>query len=213
MTKKTKTPEITEKECTACGTVKPLDEFGALKAGKYGKMSICKECNQNRSKNYRKTLETMVKNAPVGKTPKMMIDWAKVPVVVREVRKGNEVSLGDYFKNRTKKENFVLEIHVWDNVKGSKTIVSKHKLFVKAENWNNLVSFKKFDTMEHDLFNADSDKAWKEFVDKYGKEFAKENPNRPIGLRFKKHGSNGKQVNCGFGLKSITELEKIFSEK
>ncbi len=35
---------MTEKECTKCFTIKPLDEFGVMPRGKFGKRASCKAC-------------------------------------------------------------------------------------------------------------------------------------------------------------------------
>ena len=40
----TKTTEKTMKVCTKCGEEKPLEEFYTDKHGKYGRKSVCKEC-------------------------------------------------------------------------------------------------------------------------------------------------------------------------
>lgn len=211
--------EIKEKKCTNCGKNKPLDEFGNLKAAKDGKMSICKECNRARSTAFRKLAESTVKSDK-SKTPppikvvkkvKKPYDWSIAPIFTHEVRKGNDCVIGDYFKNNARNENFILKIVVWDiNEKGNRYTVSTHRLFVTIDEWKKMMGFTHFDVMQHDLFNT-NENTWKPFVDKYAKKFNEEKPDSLIGLRFKKHGSNGMQINCGFNIKAIPALEEKFA--
>ena len=49
------------KKCTKCQIEKKLIDFGSLKHGKDGYMSICKECNNKRYQNYRKNNPEKVK--------------------------------------------------------------------------------------------------------------------------------------------------------
>jgi hypothetical protein len=206
---KTKVSKISKSEimkvCTKCSKEKPLDEFGSLKASKDGHMSICKECNRERSKNFAKLVRKTIKVA------KEEYDWTTAPMYTHEVRKGNDCVIGDYFKNKNRVGNFILKIVVWDfNNNGEKVTVETHRLFVKEEDWKKMLNFSHFDVMQHDLFNA-NDQTWKSFVETYSKKFNEENPDSLIGLRFKKHGTNGMQVNCGFNLKSIPVLETKFA--
>lgn len=43
---------VTEKKCTRCDVMKPLEKFYGQSCGKYGRMSICKACHSKyRNKN------------------------------------------------------------------------------------------------------------------------------------------------------------------
>lgn len=40
---------VTEKPCTRCGEVKPLEAFSPLEKGKYGRCAHCKACRSKRN--------------------------------------------------------------------------------------------------------------------------------------------------------------------
>jgi len=50
------------KECTSCHEIKDLEEFDKHKGGKYGKRSICKQCQALSSKEYRKNNKAFIKD-------------------------------------------------------------------------------------------------------------------------------------------------------
>jgi hypothetical protein len=215
-----KETEKTEKFCSICKVIHPIEMFGKLKASPDGYLTFCKASNQARNKAYRLSLTEVEKPAKEPKTKLPMAvksvktSWDKAPVKVHEVRFGNDVSLGDYFKLGHVKENFILQVKVWD-IEGldKKVDVSNHKLYVTAEKWNQMVDFRNAEEMKRELSNV-TDATWNPFVRKYGQLYNEAAPSgtRLIGLRFKKHGSTGKCVNCGFSLKTIPALEKEFSK-
>ena len=46
---------VTEKECTKCGLMLPLDAYNNQALGKYGKRSYCRECQKIMCKDYRQS--------------------------------------------------------------------------------------------------------------------------------------------------------------
>jgi Autographiviridae endonuclease VII len=43
-------PEATERQCTRCATLKPLDQFGPLKTGQHGRKPNCRECEATKAR-------------------------------------------------------------------------------------------------------------------------------------------------------------------
>lgn len=67
-----KMKSMTDFQCNKCKIVKPLDCFSPNKTSKYGYMTICKECNNKRMREYnkqkkRKKLKKNLKNNFLGK--------------------------------------------------------------------------------------------------------------------------------------------------
>lgn len=50
--------EVTEKRCSSCSVVKPLDEFHRSQNGKYGRTSWCKDCASTYSKTHKRNRTT-----------------------------------------------------------------------------------------------------------------------------------------------------------
>ena len=198
------------KTCTLCGNSKPIDEFGKLAASKDGHLMFCKVCNQARNKDYRLSVINLTGKA----TPKAPagIDWSKAPVFEHEVRVNNDCVIGEYAKNASVNENFVLKISVWDKDENDvKKIVETHTLYVKADEWKKMLDFPQAKQMISEV-NDVKDTKWVDFVFHYTKVFGQSLPNNPVGLRFKKCGTNGKCVNVGFNLKNLPALKAKFSK-
>ena len=51
------------KKCTKCGEVKPLEAFRLSKNGKFGLMSICRECYNKRAKDWNDKNKQKVKDS------------------------------------------------------------------------------------------------------------------------------------------------------
>jgi len=203
--------DATVKMCTKCKTAKPLSEFGKLAASKDGYLTFCKACNRGRNKDYRLHIIDLVGKVVKTKVTKS-INWDKVPVRVHEVRLNNDCAIGDFFKNNEVTEDFVLQINVYDkDADGNRKEVSTHRMYVKASDWKDLLSFPQSEQMKSDLAEV-TDAKWNDFVFHYLKAFGLACPNNLIGLRFKKHGSTGKCVNIGFGTKNLPALEAKFAK-
>ncbi len=200
--------ELTVKNCTKCKTEKSVDEFGKSAVSKDGYLSICKVCNQQRSKDYRLRLA----GSNIKLVPKTAnVDWKKVPVFTHGVRINNDCAIGDYFKHLNMPENFILQINVWDNIGNVQKVIKTHRLYVNANEWKSMLAFNEAEQMKSDLANA-TDQNWGSFVFKYTKAFGLARPGNFVGLRFKKHGTNGKCVNVGFSPKNLHALEQKFAK-
>lgn len=64
----TKTTEKTMKVCTKCGEEKPLEEFYTDKHGKYGRKSVCKECEIKQHKIKKEKVKSSVAKLEPSKT-------------------------------------------------------------------------------------------------------------------------------------------------
>ena len=62
-------PAPTEKECSFCKEVKPLDQFYNYYRGKYGKQSRCKACPQGATKEAQREASRRYRDKQQGKIP------------------------------------------------------------------------------------------------------------------------------------------------
>lgn len=60
--------EVTEKRCSSCSVMKPLDDFHRSSHGKYGRVSWCKDCSRTYTKTHRRS-KTAVAKAEVPPPP------------------------------------------------------------------------------------------------------------------------------------------------
>ena len=213
--------EVKVKVCSTCKTEKPIEEFGKLAASKDGHLSFCKECNRSRNKKYRLSVidvvgevvkAEVVKSEVIKAVVASSFDWSTAPIHEHEVRVNNDCVIGDYFKNVSIEENFILKVIIWDRDENDeRKTVSEHMLYITVDEWKKLLEFEKSEQMKLDLACVTEPK-WTEFFFRYTKAFGLAKPNNLLGLRFKKHGSQGKCVNIGFNLKNLPALESMFSK-
>lgn len=56
--------EVTEKRCSSCAVMKPLDEYHHSSHGKYGRASWCRDCSRTYSKTHKRNRTTTAVTKP-----------------------------------------------------------------------------------------------------------------------------------------------------
>ena len=119
------------------------------------------------------------------------------PVQVKCIKKGSSIDLGDYYRNASKKEDFILIIGFWQ---GSKTnIVEEYAIYINHNKWNELLYYEFAEQMKQQMEEITNDKSddgvWKTFreVQKFAYE---QDCDRKIKLRFKRDHKRQKRIQC-----------------
>ena len=125
------------------------------------------------------------------------------PVQVKCIKHNSSIDLGDYFRNKTKTEDFILIIGFWK--KERHNIVEEHILYVNKDVWNNLFQFEydyELKQMLRLITNERSDDVkWKQQC-KQIKGFWNTIP-RFVQLRFKRDHKKQKRIQCAINKKNF----------
>lgn len=116
------------------------------------------------------------------------------PYQIKTIKFGSAIDLGDYFRNSSRTQDFILIIGFWKGTKDS--IVETYILKIDYIKWNSLCCFDKKiemrDEMKNISNNHSDDEKWKLFRTKYKKEYG----NKKISLRFKRDHKEQKRIQC-----------------
>jgi len=118
------------------------------------------------------------------------------PVQIKCIKQNSSIDLGDYYRNKTKKKDFILIIGFWKGQKNN--IVKEHIIHVNHKTWNSLFRYSKAEEMKDELKaisnNYSDDGKWKLFMQKHKYYWNKQK--RRVQLRFKRDHDSQKRIQC-----------------
>lgn len=132
-----------------------------------------------------------------------------IPVQIKCIKHGSNIEMGDYLRNKSKNQDFILIIGFWS---GEKTnIVKEEILFIDHIMFKKCLQFD-YDTqlisdMKPINNSRDNDLAWKLFCNKYKKLWPKNNLLR---LRFKRDHKTQKRIQCAIPWRLFNQFCKQF---
>jgi hypothetical protein len=118
------------------------------------------------------------------------------PVQIKCIKFGQSIDMGDYYRNKTKKQDFILIIGFWKNKRDN--IVEEHIIHVNHKKWDSLFRYSKAEEMKNELKEISNsysdDKKWKAFMQKHKYYWNKQK--RRVQLRFKRDHNSQKRIQC-----------------
>lgn len=125
------------------------------------------------------------------------------PVQIKCMKQGSEMRLGDYRRNRRKKEDFIMIVGIWNQSKYR--IIQEDIRYIRHEPYTSNMGFGYYDDyIEQNMFqdlrrltNAYKDDiAWREFCVRYKNLWQEDNK---IDLRFARDHKTQKRIQCSIG--------------
>jgi primase-polymerase (primpol)-like protein len=133
------------------------------------------------------------------------------PVQIKCIKLNSSVDLGDYHRNITHSQDFLLIIGFWENEKTN--IVKEIVLKIDHEKWNRMGYFSEYDAMKEELKSitnlVEDDEKWKSYMQKYRSLYN----NDIIKLRFKRDHKKQKRIQCAINNLSLKKICKLFPVK
>lgn len=121
----------------------------------------------------------------------------KKPVQIKTIKFGSAIDLGDYFRNKNKKENFTLFLSFWKRIENN---IIEEYIFenIDKNEWNKLFEYEFDKELKNDLKeitnNYSDDLKWKAIIQKHKSKW--NSIKRLIQLRFKRDHKSQKRIQC-----------------
>jgi len=132
-----------------------------------------------------------------GYTNKDDAYYKQTPVQVKCIKKGSSIDLGDYFRNASKNDDFILIIGFWEGSKSN--IVEEYALYIDHNKWNKLLRYEFVGSMFEQMKLIRNDKldddVWKTFRETHKLQY-NYGYDRKIQLRFKRDHKSQKRIQC-----------------
>lgn len=139
-----------------------------------------------------------LKNYENSYTSKWDALYKDIPVSIKTHKIGS-VELGDYFRQASVSEDFLMFIGFWDNSK-TKDIVEEHILFIPHKKWNECFSNNVSEYLKHMLDNItnkyEDDAKWKSMMNEANSLWEK-HTNKRIKPLYKRDHKSQKRIQCG----------------
>lgn len=132
-----------------------------------------------------------------------------IPVQIKCIKFGSNIEMGDYIRNKSKDQNFILIIGFWY---GNKTnIIKEEILFINHESFKEYLRFDYDNELIQEMKlisnSREDDIKWKLFCNKYKKLWPKSNL---LHLRFKRDHKKQKRIQCAIPWRLFNQFCKQF---
>lgn len=132
-----------------------------------------------------------------------------IPVQIKCIKYGSSIELGDYRRNKHKKENFILFVGFWKENKDN--IIKETILFIDRKKFISNLEFDHdneiFSTLNLITNLICDDLKWKSFTEKYKNLWPKKNL---ISIRFKRDHKTQKRIQCAIPWKKFNTFCESF---
>jgi hypothetical protein len=132
-----------------------------------------------------------------------------LPVQIKCIKHGCAIEMGDYHRNKLKKEDFILIVGFWQDKKDN--IIKETILFIEHDNFTKNLSFEDDEAMEAEMDLISNlvvdDMRWKDFCDKYKSKWPKTNL---LDIRFKRDHKKQKRIQCAISWKNFKKFSDEF---
>lgn len=134
------------------------------------------------------------------------------PVQIKCMKQGSEMRLGDYRRNKHKKEDFIMIVGIWNQSKHR--IIHEDVRYIRHQSYTKNMGFGYYnDYIERQMFldlkslsnSYADDILWKEFCARYKNFWQEENK---IDLRFARDHKTQKRIQCSIGWQNYTTWYK-----
>lgn len=144
-----------------------------------------------------------------GYTNKYDAYYNKIPVQIKCIKYGSVIELGDYYRNKSKTEDFFLIIGFWknttDNIIKTDILFIEHSIYINNMVYHSDTAFKVGMDLITNL-HVDDD-AWKHFCNLHKNNYPKSNL---ISIRFKRDHKKQKRVQCAISNKNYKLFIQLF---
>jgi hypothetical protein len=136
------------------------------------------------------------------------------PVQIKAIKFGSAIDLGDYFRNKSKSQNFTLFISFW---KGTNDNIVEEYVFenIDCVEWNKMFEYEFDDELRHDLDTITNDysddKKWKDIISKHKSRWNQ--VERLVQPRFKRDHKNQKRMQCAINTSAFKSILEKFNGK
>lgn len=128
--------------------------------------------------------------------------YKDIPVQIKCIKYGSCIEMGDYIRNKSKKNDFILIIGLWDGKK--ENIIQEIVLFINHQLFKKHLQFHLDDEMLYEMKTISNsrldDLSWKRFCFKYKNKWPRANI---MQLRFKRDHKRQKRIQCAIPWKSF----------
>lgn len=135
-----------------------------------------------------------------------------IPLQIKTIKKGGDIELGCYKRNKGKTQNFYLYIGFWEGDKNN--IVEEVVFEIECIEWVKNLQHDNDSQMfaEMDIITNlhDDDERWNAFCCKYKKSW--DTRDNKICIRFKRDHKNQKRIQCAIPLRNYDWLKKTFKQ-